>query len=85
MLENLNKWECSGTIRSLHTQTIRRDEKVLIKILVGLGEAEPTLDEIEARYRRGNFSEDVPRLFTNVRHGMVPVKEVWYWMNESSE
>jgi hypothetical protein len=85
MLDNLNEWEGSGSIRSLHTQTIRTNEKVLIKILVGIGEAEPTLDEIEARYRRGDFSEYVPRLFTNVRHGMVPVKEVWYSMNESSE
>jgi len=85
MLDNLNQWGGSGPIRSLETRTIRRDEKVLIKILVGIGEAEPTLDEIEARYQRGDFSEDVPRLFTNVRHGMVPVEEVWYSIIESSE
>ncbi|HVA71439.1 MAG TPA: hypothetical protein VNF08_08990 [Acidimicrobiales bacterium] len=85
MLDVLNEWERNESIRSLLTQTVRRNGKVLVKILVGIGEAEPTLDEIEARYRRGDFNEDVPRLFTNVRHGMVPVKEVWYSMNESSE
>jgi hypothetical protein len=85
MLDVLNEWERNESIRSLLTQTVRRNGKALVKILVGIGEAEPTLDEIEARYRRGDFNEDVPRLFTNVRHGMVPVKEVWYSMNESSE
>lgn len=68
----------------MHDNTISRKgiEKTSVRILVGVGEPEPTLERVKAHYRRGDFRGDAICLFTDKKRGFVPVKEVWYSMKD---
>jgi hypothetical protein len=60
-------------------------EKRFIRVFVGLGETEPTLEEMKTLISSARFRPDVPCLFTDKRRGFVPVKEVEYLIDFSNE